>query len=122
MLSASTLAALDRHAAEFRAAQPFRHVVIDDFPQVADAQAWLQQFPRFESRYALSEMGEVGNKAVRTRVRELGAGYAALDDFLQSPQFLRAVSHITDIPDLLYDPDDGGGTHENRHGQSLDWH
>ena len=122
-LSTSTLAALDRYAAEFGAAQPFRHVAIDDFLEPDAARGLLQAFPRFESRYALNEMGQPGGKAVRMRVREIGPDYAALDDYLQTPEFLAAVSRITGIPDLLYDPDyEGGGTHENLHGQSLDPH
>lgn len=123
MFSASTLASLDQHAAAFAAAQPFRHVAIDGFLQPERAEALLQQFPGFDTRYALNEMGEVGGKAVRTRVRELGPAYAALDDFLQTAEFLDAVSRITGIPELLYDLDyEGGGTHENRQGQGLDAH
>jgi hypothetical protein len=60
---------------------------------------------------------------VRERVRELGEPYRALDDYIQGREFLDYVSHVTGIPDLLYDPDYvGGGTHENVHGQSLDPH
>lgn len=120
MISASTLANLDHHAAAFAAAQPFRHAVIDEFLQPESAEALLKQFPGFDTRYALNEIGAVGGKAVRTRVRELGPAYAALDDYLQTPAFLDAVSRITGIPELLYDPDyEGGGTHENRPGQQL---
>jgi hypothetical protein len=123
MLSVSTLASLDSHAARFREAQPFRFAVIDDFLDASQALAMLEQFPGFDTRFALNEMGDVGGKAVRTRVRELGPVYRALDDHIQSPEFLAAVSRITGIPDLLYDPDyEGGGTHENRHGQDLDTH
>lgn len=120
MISASTLASLDQHAAAFATARPFRHVAIDGFLQPESAEALLRQFPGFDTRYALNEMGEVGGKAVRTRVRELGPAYEALDEYLQTPEFLDAVSRITGIPDLLYDPDyEGGGTHENRQGQAL---
>jgi hypothetical protein len=123
MLSAATLAALDGYASRFRTAEPFRHVVMDGFLEAETARRLLQTFPRFDTRFALNEMGKPGGKAVRMRVRELGPGYAALDDYLQTSAFLSAVSRITGIPDLLYDPDyEGGGTHENLHGQSLDPH
>lgn len=123
MLSLSTTEQVEHYAAQFRDAQPFRHVVIDDFLHPQAAQALLDQFPGFDTRFALNEMGQVGGKAVRTRVRDLGPQFAALDDYIQTPEFLDAISRITGIPDLLYDPDyEGGGTHENREGQGLDVH
>lgn len=123
MLSAHTLEQIDALGGRFQLARPFRHVVVDGFLEPEVAESMLRAFPGFDSRFALNEMGEVGGKAVRTRVRELGPVYAQLDDYLQTPQFLDAVSRITGIPDLLYDPDyEGGGAHENRHGQGLDQH
>ncbi len=110
-------------AQSFRAAEPFRHVVIDNFFEPAACRRMLEDFPQFEDRYALNEMGEVGGKAVRMNVRDVSDTYRALDLYLQTPGFLDLVSTITGIPDLLYDPDYiGGGTHENRDGQDLDAH
>jgi hypothetical protein len=123
MLNPAVAAARASYAEAFRSASPFRHVVIDEFLEPALAQRLLAEFPRFEDRYALNEMGEVGGKAVRTEVRALSEPYRALDAYIRTPEFLRFVSEVTGIPDLLYDPDYvGGGTHENVHGQSLDPH
>jgi 2OG-Fe(II) oxygenase superfamily len=111
------------YAEKFAAAKPFKYVVIEDFLDRALCQRMLDDFPRFEDRYALNEMGEVGRKAVRTDVRDVSVAYREIDDYLQSQEFLRLVSGITGIPDLLYDPDYiGGGTHENRDGQCLEQH
>jgi len=108
---------------EFRAAAPFHFVVIDGFLDPQLCQRILQDFPRFEDRYALNEMGQVGGKAVRTSVRDVAESYRELDSYLQTNEFLDFVSAVTGIPDLLYDPDYvGGGTHENRDGQGLDAH
>ena len=113
----------DTHAQNFRNAQPFRHIVIDDFLEPSICRGLLDHFPSFEERYALNEMGEVGGKAVRMDVRDISAVYHELDRYLQTPEFLDFVSVVTGIPDLLYDPDYiGGGTHENRDGQGLDQH
>jgi len=113
----------DRHAREFAEAQPFRHAVIPDFFHNEFGERLLADFPRFEDRHALNEMGQVGGKAVRMDVRDIGESYRELDRYLQTDEFLRLISRITGIPDLLYDPDYiGGGTHENRHGQGLDAH
>ena len=111
------------YAQAFHSAKPFRHVVIDSFFDPALCQRLLEQFPQFEDRYALNEVGELGGKAVRMDVCELSDIYRQLDLYLQTREFLDFVSAVTGIPDLIYDPDYvGGGTHENRHGQSLDQH
>ncbi|HEX7916523.1 2OG-Fe(II) oxygenase [Rudaea sp.] len=123
LMSASALQTRDELALRFRDAQPFRHVVVDDFFDPAFCQSILDEFPRFEDRFALNEMGEVGGKAVRMGVRELSPTYRELDAFLQTSEFLGYVSKVTGIPDLLYDADYiGGGTHENRDGQNLATH
>lgn len=110
-------------AQRFRAAEPFRHVVIENFLEPNLCASLLDGFPAFEDRHALNEMGKVGGKAVRMDVRDISDAYRGLDHYLQSPEFLGFVSSVTGIPDLLYDPDYiGGGTHENRHGQGLDAH
>jgi Rps23 Pro-64 3,4-dihydroxylase Tpa1-like proline 4-hydroxylase len=110
-------------AEAFHNAEPFRHVVIPDFFAREFCERLLADFPSFEDQYALNETGEVGRKAVRTKVSELSPAYQELDDFIQTEEFLELISDITGIPDLLYDPEYfGGGTHENLEGQGLDPH
>jgi hypothetical protein len=122
-ISPTVLENLDALSARFREGQPFRHVVIDDFLDPEFCERLRRDFPGFEERFAINELGEVGGKAVRTDVRDISEAYRELDRFIQTPGFLDSISRITGIPDLLYDPDYvGGGTHENRHGQSLDPH
>jgi hypothetical protein len=110
-------------AGRFAAAEPFRHVVIDDFFAAEQAERLLAEFPPFESGNARNEAGELGNKSVVEKIRGVGPAYAALDDAIQSRAFLDLVGCITGIAELLYDPYYfGGGTHENRAGQDLDPH
>lgn len=119
----AVLARADNFASRFSTARPFRHVVIPGFLDGTLCQGLLDEFPSFEDRHALNEMGEVGGKAVRMDVRDISESYRRLDACLQTPEFLGFVSRVTGIPDLLHDPDYiGGGTHENREGQSLDAH
>lgn len=120
-------AAVARDAAAIRegflAARPFRHCVIPAFFSPVFAEALLRQFPDFSRGNHLNEDGVAGGKSTVERIRGLGEAYAALDDCIRSPDFLQLVSRLTGIDDLLYDPDYfGGGTHENRDGQSLDTH
>lgn len=111
------------YARKFSVAEPYRHVEINGFLEVGFCRRLLLDFPAFEDRHALNEMGQVGGKAVRMDVREVSDAYRELDSYLQTPEFLNLVSEVTGIPDLLFDPDYvGGGTHENRHGQGLDAH
>jgi hypothetical protein len=109
--------------AEFAAAQPFRHVVIDGLLRPDFCRRLADGFPQFDPELAKNELGLVGRKCVHTRVDRLGPDYAELDRFVQSPTFLEAMEEITGIDDLCYDPDYfGGGTHENLSGQGLHPH
>ena len=123
MIRPEVLASRQDYSTSYASAKPFRHLVIDDFLSEEVAKHMLADFPSFESRYALNEMGEVGGKAVRMDVRDVSARYRELDAYLQTTEFLDFISKVTGIPNLLYDPDYvGGGTHENRDGQGLDQH
>ncbi|WP_395642055.1 2OG-Fe(II) oxygenase [Rudaea sp.] len=123
LINPDVIAKQDDLAARFHPRAPFRHVVIDDFFDVDYATRVLAQFPPFEHGNARNEAGELGNKSTVEKIRGLGNAYAALDDLVQSREFLDLVGKVTGIDDLLYDPwYFGGGTHENRHGQDLDAH
>jgi hypothetical protein len=107
----------------FAAAQPFRHLVIDDLLDPALFRPLVEQFPAFDAKNALNEYGETGGKAVRADLPSLGEGYARFDALMRDRDFLVWLSDVTSIPKLLYDPDYlGGGTHENVSGQDLDPH
>jgi hypothetical protein len=107
----------------FRTARPFPHLVLDDFFSDDFAQSLLSTFPAFDPSKAANELGEVGRKAVHTKLEELKEPYRKLDELFKSDEFLKFMSTITGIPELLYDPDYiGGGTHENLGGQELDPH
>lgn len=123
MLSQQTESRLSDIRQEFDSAQPFRHVCIDEFLQPEFARALLAEFPVFEPASAINEFGEVGRKAVRTNLKELGPSYARLYEYLRSPAFLETASGMLGIPDLIFDDAMyGGGTHENLEGQELDPH
>jgi hypothetical protein len=107
----------------FQTNQPFSHLVIPNFLEPAFCQELLTQFPAFDEKKALNEMGLVGGKAVQERLEQIGPAYGKFDQTIRSAEFLELFSRITGIPNLLYDPEYvGGGTHENRHGQDLDVH
>jgi SAM-dependent methyltransferase len=122
-LSPTAAAAPQARRPVFDAAQPFRHLVIDDFLEAGLLARLEREFPPFERGNAVDENGRTGGKSVVERIRALGPAYEALDDAIRSPAFLGWLAQATGIDDLLYDPwYFGGGTHENRHGQDLDPH
>src|SRR5277367_2643024 len=108
---------------QFISAQPFRHVIIENFLDPKLVRQLMDQFPAFEAKNARNEMGDVGRKAVFTDLKRIGPAYADFDALIRGREFLNLISRITGIPDLLYDPEYvGGGTHENLNGQDLDTH
>ena len=123
ILDRSLLDRISHYGGEFMAAQPFPHVVIDNFFEADFARALLDAFPSFERGNSVGDDGGPGGKSTMDRLRELGPAYERLDDAVKSRRFLQLIGDITGIPELLYDPWYlGGGTHENRDGMSLDAH
>ena len=107
----------------FNKAKPFRHVEVNNFLDVEKCEMLMQDFPAFQEKFALNEHGEVGAKAVIERVSGISPFYKKFYTYINSKAFLDAVTDLTGIPDLIADEAlFGGGTHENRHGQSLDVH
>jgi Rps23 Pro-64 3,4-dihydroxylase Tpa1-like proline 4-hydroxylase len=107
----------------FRAAQPFRHVVIDRFLDDEFCRELMHQFPSFDQSRAVNEHGEIGRKSAIPDLSRLGAPYRRFDELMRDPAFLDLMGRLTGIPRLLYDPEYvGGGTHENLSGQELDPH
>ncbi len=108
---------------QFDTAEPFRHVVMDDFFTASFSQSLEQNFPPFDEAKAMNENGEIGAKCTHEDLSKLSRPYRSLDQMIQSEVFLDWVGAVTGIDDLRYDPHYfGGGTHENRHGQDLDPH
>ncbi len=113
----------DELSREFQSAQPFRHVVMDDFLAPEFCRELLAEFPAFGCGQSRNEIGEPGRKAVNSDLPHLGPSYARLDAMLRNREFLEFMGRITSIPHLLYDRKYvGGGTHENLDGQDLDAH
>jgi Rps23 Pro-64 3,4-dihydroxylase Tpa1-like proline 4-hydroxylase len=113
----------ERHRSEYRAAQPFPHVVIDGFTDEATLDEVLAEFPtgdedawwRFESdneRKLASRPDTEMGEATRRLLAELNS--AAFTDFL---------SELTGIAGLVVDQHfEGGGLHQIQAGGHLNIH
>jgi Rps23 Pro-64 3,4-dihydroxylase Tpa1-like proline 4-hydroxylase len=107
----------------FQNNKPFKYVVIEDFLSNDLAQILLNDFPSFDPKKALNEIGQVGRKAVHENLSEISDSYQQLANYLNSLEFLKTISQLTGIEGLINDETFyGGGTHENLHGQELDPH
>jgi hypothetical protein len=112
-----------RYRDRFLHAEPFKHVVIENFFEPSFAERLLADFPVFNAELARTEMGRAGGKAVRTDIGAISPVYQELYAAISSKPFLDLVSRLSGVPDLVLDPKMyGGGTHENLHGQELDPH
>ena len=116
----SKIADLSRRFAE---AQPFRHVLIENFFADDVLAELIRQFPAPDPSKMVNEFGRGSKKFARHDVRNIGSVYEELDDYIRSPQFAAVMSELTGIPHLLYDPEyHGAGTHDNHDGQGMDPH
>jgi Rps23 Pro-64 3,4-dihydroxylase Tpa1-like proline 4-hydroxylase len=123
MINKSVLDRAAEYRREFQSAEPFRHVVIENFFEPDEAERMLADFPAFAPEKAMNEMGEVGAKAVYENIEEISPFYRRLAARVRSEEFLNAISALTGVENLLSDETlYGGGTHENLEGQELDPH
>jgi 2OG-Fe(II) oxygenase superfamily len=123
MLDPSVIARAAEIRHQFQQAKPFRHVAIDNFLASGNCEGLLRDFPAFDPKRAMNELGMVGRKACVERVVDISPFYADFYRYINSKSFLDAMSAVTGIEDLIADRTlFGGGTHENLSGQSLDVH
>jgi len=119
---------LDKDAlrASFRTAQPFPHMVVDDFLEPAFAAEVAAAYPSFdearEQGFAFDFVRE-RRKVQITDSTRFAPPIARLHEALASPEFLADLSDITGIQHLEADPTlSGGGVHVTGPGGRLDVH
>jgi Rps23 Pro-64 3,4-dihydroxylase Tpa1-like proline 4-hydroxylase len=109
-------------AAEFRAAEPFPLLVLDDFLDDAFARSLVDEFPSLEEM-PRSRDYVFGNKHELASVGERGEAARAYRDLMLSDGFRRFLEAATGYEDLFVDPGFfGGGFHQGGDGSYLDMH
>ncbi len=108
--------------ADFAAAEPFPHVVLDEFLPKSVAEDVASEFESTEEGWKhYTHYNE--RKLALTNVAEMRPKTRALFDELQSQRFVDAIEQLTGIDALLSDPDlDGAGLHLSRRGGFLNLH
>jgi Rps23 Pro-64 3,4-dihydroxylase Tpa1-like proline 4-hydroxylase len=122
---------VEQDAARYASAQPFPHIVIDDFLHEDALRRAMDEFPPpqaiddWRRADALDAQGRVAQKLKLGYSEELrfGPKLRALVHELHCAPFLRYLEHLTGIDGLLPDPHmTGGGLHQYLPGAELRVH
>ncbi len=122
MIDGAIAGQLDKLNQKYAEAQPFPHVVVDNFFATDFAEGLLADFPPFAAGNATNEVGKQGKKSVNPDFDSMGKTYRELGKLIVSPEFIAAIEKITGIEDLVALPGGAGGTHESRTGADLSPH
>ncbi|MCA9528628.1 MAG: 2OG-Fe(II) oxygenase [Myxococcales bacterium] len=122
------LAPYDKEAlrAQFRSAEPFPFVAIDDFLEPAFAKEVAASYPTFEVARGHGHEFRAVNEAFKVQVtdeKRFPEPVRRLSNLLSSDAFLSDLAYITGIPNLLWDRElVGGGMHLTGPRGRLDVH
>jgi Rps23 Pro-64 3,4-dihydroxylase Tpa1-like proline 4-hydroxylase len=110
-------------AGQYRRNRPFPHILLAEFLEPAIARDVAEQFPAAQSDSWIHWQHRNEDKHGLCN-RTLFPPYLdALTEELNSPDFLRWLSQLTGIPNLLSDPSlEGGGLHQSVRGGFLNIH
>lgn len=116
----------DKLRAEFAQAEPFPHVMIDDFIILEKAKAIAEAYPTFDAALRHGKTFSSVNERKKVQITDsskYAPPVAELNELLASKQFLNDLSYVTNMPNLLADEKlIGGGIHVTGPGGRLDVH
>jgi hypothetical protein len=114
---------LDALAADYRAARPFPHVLLDDALLGTAADAMVREFPAIDEGTWIHYQHVSERKHGRRDREAFGPSLRAAIDTLTSPRFVALLERLTGIPGLHADPTlEGGGLHQLERGGFLELH
>ena len=119
---------LDRESlrTKFRSAQPFPHMVIDNFLAPGAAEEIARSYPTFEQASAQGFVFNFVNEQRKVQItdsKKFPDPVRRLNDAISAPAFLADLEYITGIPRILADEQlAGGGMHVTGSGGRLDVH
>jgi hypothetical protein len=108
---------------EFRRADPYPYVVMEDFLAPDVVERMLAEFPGIASGEWIHYVHYNERKYGKTNRDSFGPTIGAVIDELNSPRFLGFLRDVTGINDLLADETlEGGGLHQSERGGFLNVH
>lgn len=110
-------------ASDYKKAEPFNHIVIDDFFKDDIAKELASSFPLFSGDFWYEYNNPIEKKLACDDVRKFPPIFAKVIHALNSETFTKKLENLTGIEDLSSDPYlHGGGLHCSKQGGKLDIH
>lgn len=127
LLSEEMLARLNQiastRAQEYQTAEPFPHIVMDDFLPVEVAEAALRDFPSPQERYWDKMESAHELKLAFDQAERMADSHRDILYFFNSAPMLQFLERLTGIDGLIADPYfTGGGLHQIPRGGKLEVH
>ena len=107
----------------YQSAQPYPHIVFDDFLEPGAADAAMAEFPPLDPEQWTNYLHVNERKFSNTDPTTWGPTLRQILDELNSPRFVRLVGQLLGVDDLVPDPSlEGGGLHQSTRGGFLNIH
>jgi hypothetical protein len=114
---------IERLHADYQSADPYPHIVIDDFLKPEAAKAALAEFPPLDPERWNNYIHVNERKFSHTDPATWGPTLQRVLEELNSPRFVQLVGNLLGVDDLIADPSlEGGGLHQSTKGGFLNIH
>jgi hypothetical protein len=114
---------IERLAAQYRAASPYPHLVLDEFLEAGLAEKAAREFPPIDPTTWNNYLHVNERKFSNTDPATWGPTLQAILEQLNSPRFVRIVEQLMGVDNLFADPSlEGGGLHQSSTGGFLNIH
>lgn len=111
-----------RLAREFQNAQPYKHIILDNFLNTEIANRLFENFPSIE-KLNKHYKGLNENKSEGSNFSDFDPVFAQVREQIMSPAFAAWVAQVTGIPGVFVTEDNlGTGLHQGTDGSFLDIH
>jgi hypothetical protein len=114
---------IDSLRSSYASADPYPHIVIDDFLEPGEAKAAIAEFPPVDPDQWNNYLHVNERKFSNTDPQTWGPTLQGILEELNSPRFVQFVSELIGVRDLVADPSlEGGGLHQSTAGGYLNIH
>jgi len=114
---------VDRLGTVYQSAEPYPHIVMDDFLELSACEAAIKEFPPLDPSQWNNYLHTNERKFSNTDPDTWGPTLREILEELNSPRFVQFVSRLIGVDDLIADPSlEGGGLHQSTTGGFLNIH